>query len=288
MQTATAGAFAESSLNITGFELLQANGTQFTQSNFSSLSGSNFASELASLNGTVNAPVPQTVSIFAPDPSMGVISVGTVNPPPPLSTTVPVPVGPAPGNYGYANQTLSGSAIVAGGVNALTQGAASLTANGTAFGTSNTGTTVSFIFTPTTSGTMTASFNAKALTEAFVAAGASPTTSAIATMAWSINIVDQTTGVTELSFAPIQLNASALASVNNTLPGTVVYNPATFTFTATSATLNNTDTYDLTINQTSTASVLQNVVPEPATTALLGLGLIGLCFVSRRKSELQD
>ena len=287
---ASADAFAQSILSINNFRLLHSNGTAFSLADFDALDGVNSAHARASLNGVTATAVPQDVNILSGmNPDVAHQFVGLPNPPRPENNFTPFPTPlPVPGTFGYADQNLSGSAIAIGsapaGANAQTRADASLQSNGSASGDSDVGTSTSFNFSLAGGDSMTFAFDATPFTQAFTTAGTS--TNAIARLSWSLNIVNLTTGAIVFVFQPGQLNGSANASRTGTFAGLTTYNPGLLSFSAVSPLLNSADNYQLTIQHNTLANALQqNAVPEPATLAIFGLGLLGMTAFKRRRTS---
>ena len=193
-----------------------------------------------------------------------------------------------PGTFGYADQNLRGSAIAVNGTpagaSAQTRADASLQAAGSASGDSDVGTSTTFSFRMDNAESMTFAFDATPFTQAYTTAG--PASNAIARLSWSLNIVNQSTGQIVYVFQPGALNGEANASRTGTFAGLTTYNPGTLMFTATSPLLNNFDVYQLTIQHNTLANALQSeaAVPEPATLAIFGLGLLGMTAFKRRRA----
>ncbi|SHG74978.1 EDSAP-1 family PEP-CTERM protein [Massilia sp. CF038] len=286
---AKADAFAQSILTINNFRLLQADGTAFAPSDFDVLDGVNSAHARASLNGVSAVATPQDFSILSGlNPDVAHQFVGLPNPPRPENSFTPFPSPPAlPGTFGYADQNLTGSALTIGGApagaSAQTRADASLQSDGSASGDSDVGTSTTFSFTLGSAGTMSFAFDATPFTQAYTTDGTA--TNAIARLSWSLNIVNQTTGEIVYVFQPGELNGEANASRTGTFPGLTTYNPGTLSFSATSPLLNATDVYQLTIQHNTLANALQSTVavPEPATLAIFGLGLLGMTAFKRRR-----
>ncbi|MES2317113.1 MAG: EDSAP-1 family PEP-CTERM protein [Pseudomonadota bacterium] len=290
VSNARADAFAQSILTISNFRLLHANGTAFTPANFDILDGVNSAHARASLNGVSSVAPPQDISILSGlNPDVAHQFVGLPNPPRPENNFTPFPTPPAvPGTFGYADQFLTGSALAIGatpaGATAQTRADASLQVPGQASGDSDVGTSTTFSFTLGTDETMTFAFDATPFTQVYTTAG--PATNAIARLSWSLNIVNQSTGEVVYVFQPGELNGTANASRTGTFPGLTTYNPGMLSFSATSPLLNNFDVYQLTIQHNTLANALQAAaIPEPATLALFGLGLLGMSAFKRRRTS---
>lgn len=286
--SAHADSLAQSILTISNFRLLHSSGTAFNATDFGVLTGTNDAHATAQLNN-VFANGAQSFGILTGiNPNVAHQTVGTPNPAKGEDDYTPFPPpGAVPGTFGYADQRLTGSSITIGsslaGATAQTRADASLAMNGMASGNSDVGTSTTFNFVLGVGDTMTVAFDANPFTQAFVSAGSTPTTNANARLSWSISILDITTGATVFTFQPAALNALSNVSRTDGAAGTTTYAPGMSAFSATTGLLNNTDTYQITIQHNTLANALQAQVPEPGTLAIFGLGLLGVTAVSRRR-----
>lgn len=287
MGSAHADSFAQSILVIDNFRLLHSNGTPFNVTDFGVLTGTNDAHATAQLNNVFSNGAQSFGILSGINPDVLHQTVGAPNPAKPENNFDPFPAPPpVPGTFGYADQNLTGSSITIGmapaGALAQTRADASLAMNGAASGNSDVGTSTTFNFVLGVGDTMTVAFNGTPFTQAFVAAGAGPTTNANARLSWSIQIIDITTGTTVFTYAPNELNALSNVSRTDGGPGTTTYAPATAAFSSTTPMLNNTSTYQITIQHNTLANALQ-AVPEPGTLAIFGFGLLGMSALSRRR-----
>ena len=290
MGSAQADSFAQSILIIDNFRLLHSTGVPFNVTDFGTLTGTNDAHATAQLDG-VFANGAQSFGILSgTNPDVPHQTVGAPNPALPENNFTPFPPPPpVPGTFGYADQNLTGSSITVGmapaGALAQTRADASLAMNGSASGNSDVGTSTTFNFTLGVGDTMTVAFDGTPFTQAYVAAGAQPTTNANARLSWSIQIIDLTTGATVFTYAPNELNALSNVSRTDGMTGTTTYAPGTTAFSSTTPILNNVNTYQITIQHNTLANALQDVVavPEPGTLAIFGFGLLGMSALSRRR-----
>ena len=284
---AHADTFASSILTINNFRLLHANGTAFTPADFDVLAGSNFAHATASLNAGIAAAPPLNVDILSgSNTDITHQFVGLPSPPRAENDFSPFPSPPpVPGTFGYADQFLTGSALQIGanpaGATAQTRADASLQSNGSASGDSDVGTLTTFSFSLASAESLTFAFDATPYSQAYATPGG---TNAIARVSWSLSIRNPLTNALIFSFQPGELNGDSAVSQTGAFPGITTYNPGMFSFSAISPLLNPNDVYQLTIQHNTLSNVSQeSAVPEPATLAIFGLGLLGMSAFKRRR-----
>ena len=286
---AQADTFAQSILIINNFRLSHASGTPFAVDEFGGPGGASNAHALSQLNGTragANATVP-VLSGASPDVARQL--VGSADPAVGENYFLQFGAPPAlPGSFAYADQYLAGnpvsSAAAGAGALSMTRADAALNVRGQADGSG--GVTSTFGFTIAAGETLTISFDATPFTQAMLSSSSGSAASASARLAWSVSIVDMSKGLDVFSFAPEQLNAQSQVGRGVAEPGTSRYDPGTLTFSATTPFLDPNRTYQMTIQHATLANAMQlagAVLPEPGSLALLGLGLLGLAALRRKK-----
>ena len=285
-----ASTFASAILDINNFRLLHSSGAAFSTTDFTVLQGTNDAHATASLNG-----------VFANGASsLGILSGLTPNVPhqcvgapcPALAENNFAPFAsppPVPGNFGYADQDLTGASIIIGaapaGAHARTRAEASTALNSIASGNSDVGTSTTFSFALGAADTMTVAFDGTPYTQAFVSAGSGPNANANARLSWTINIVDLSTGASVFSFAPAALNGLSNLSRTDAATGILTYAPGTAAYLAVTPLLATGTNYQITIQHNTLANALQQELPEPDSLAVLAGGMLAMSLALRRRKS---
>jgi hypothetical protein len=287
MQSASASTFASAILDIRNLKISHANGTVYKNTDFSKLVGVNDAHATASLNDVMKSK-----SAIGPTPNVAHQCVGTPCPAygennfTPYNTLLPMT-----GNFGYADQNFTGSANsmngAAAGARSQTRADAATSMN-MQFANSNSsvGSSNTMAFRLGTADSMTISFDATAYAMAYASPEGRPVTTANARISWSVNIVDIKTSTSVFSFAPEELNSLATVSRTHGNNGMSLYTVGNgmISLKATSPQLLANRDYQITVQHNTLVSALQQEVPEPASLAIVGTGLVALS-ISRRRPQ---
>ena len=285
---ARADSFAQSILVIDNFRLLHANGTAYSVAEFPQLAGAGNAFASGQLNGAYSNATHAVDQASGISPDVMHQNVGAGLAARPENDFTPSGAGTT-GSFAYGDQRMAGSIITAVGGAAApfqvqTRADAALSAGGSAFGVGGVASSTAFSFSLGAGEYMTIAFDATPFTQAYADRGAGANGSAQANLAWSVSVLDLTTGATVFSFEPEQLNAMSNVSRSDGFGGAAVYDPGRLSFAATTGMLTAGDTYQVTFAQTSFASAQQaQAVPEPATLAAFGTGLLALAALGRRR-----
>ncbi len=277
---ARAEAFAQSILVIDNLRLARANGTPFRGVDFAAFSSGSAGYAGSGLNGQFA----NLLQAGSGDVSQQVVGAMPARP---ENSFVPVarPTGVA---YGAADQHMAGELITtatgAAGATLGSRADAALGATGAAMGNAGMASAMAFLFELGADEFMTISFDAFAFTEAIVDGAQSQQNSASAQLAWTISVLDTTSGAVVFTFQPDELNVMSNVSRGAGLAGASTYDAGWMTFSATVGALSGGTAYYLSISQSASANATgAQPMPAPGTLSGIGAGLLAMAALSRRR-----
>jgi hypothetical protein len=286
-QAANAGAIAFSTLEVSNFRIFNGAGVQYATGAFDVLEVSNFTKAEAMLDGSgLVSTHPSDVPLRCVGTCAGIAQNDFSQQGGPL------------GHFSRADAVMSGAAVSglngADSVSARSVAEVQLNANGEGTAGSNVGSGSRLSFALANDDVLDFRFDAQPFLRAMLE---DQDVMSFAGVAWSVTVRDASNnlvfgwapnGVTGGVFGGTEISDpfSVNTSVSVLAPGDVVYDPGAGSFRAVTGVLSAGQTYTLAINEESSANALLVVdaqpVVEPATAALLGLGLLGLAGGRRR------
>jgi hypothetical protein len=315
VSTAQADSFASAAVNITNFQWLDnATGTQLTAAfagtagTFDALlntNGQNSANANATINGygpTITAtPLISTggqIALNSTSAGPNAVAPGAASPNPYPSNTTPNGLSYAYGDYSLtgavANITLPGGGVVAGGANAhgVSQVALADTIASPSTGTSSSSVGANVVFLVTITSTITTHFvldyAIHLLANVSPEFDASDNARAGSTFALAVTDITHTIAANNFKWSPDDLNTVVGTSAGDglqTFDATVNGTLGDGVGISNNFTLHAGDTYRLSIGSQRFTDAARNVVPEPGSLALLGIGLVGVGASTLKKKK---